>query len=91
MAEGTRLEHTLRQSERERFDARRVLSGCVSGYASAYPERRFELRLGALPAPLEGSSELFAQMLDKLAANAVVFSLAAAKSERFAATAQFSV
>jgi len=74
MAEATRLEHTLRQSERERFDARLVLSGCVSGYASAYPERRFELRLADLPAPLEGSPELFAQMLDKLAANAVDFS-----------------
>jgi two-component system, OmpR family, sensor histidine kinase ChvG len=74
MAEATRLEHTLRQPERERFDARLVLSGCVSGYASVYPARRFELRLAALPAPLEGSPELFAQMLDKLAANAVDFS-----------------
>jgi signal transduction histidine kinase len=51
-----------------------VLSGCVSGYASVYPARRFELRLVALPAPLEGSPELFAQMLDKLAANAADFS-----------------
>jgi signal transduction histidine kinase len=74
MAEATRLEHTLRQSERERFDARLVLSGCVSGYTSAYPQRRFELRLAAQSAPLEGSPELFAQMLDKLAANAVDFS-----------------
>jgi len=74
MAEATRLEHTLRQSERERFDARLVLSGCVSGYASAYPQRQFELHLAAEPAPLEGSPELFAQMLDKLAANAVDFS-----------------
>jgi two-component system, OmpR family, sensor histidine kinase ChvG len=74
MAEATRLEQTLRQSEREHFDARLVLSGCVSGYASAYPEQRFELRLAAEPAPLAGSPELFAQMLDKLAANAVDFS-----------------
>jgi dedicated sortase system histidine kinase len=74
MAEATRLEQSLRQSERERFDARLVLSGCVSGYASAYPERRFELRLSDEPVPLEGSPELFAQMLDKLAANAVDFS-----------------
>jgi len=74
MTEATRLEQTLRQSERERFDARLVLEGCVNGYASAYPQRRFELRLAPEPAPLEGSPELFAQMLDKLAANAVDFS-----------------
>jgi signal transduction histidine kinase len=74
MAEATRLEQTLRQSERESFDARAVLAGCVSGYAAAYPARRFELRMDEAAVPLAGSPELFAQMLDKLAANAVDFS-----------------
>ncbi|MEJ0046544.1 MAG: ATP-binding protein [Rhodospirillales bacterium] len=73
MAEATRLEHMLQQTRREPFDARSVLTGCVSGYASVYPARRFELRLPDEPVPLSGSPDLFVQMLDKLAANAVDF------------------
>ena len=73
MAEATRLEHTLRQSEREPFDALAVLTGCVNGYTAAYPARRFELHAPEGPVPLAGSPDLFAQMLDKLAANAVDF------------------
>jgi dedicated sortase system histidine kinase len=73
MAEATRLEQTLKVSEPETFDATAVLAGCVGGYATAYPARRFELRSPDDPVALAGSPELFAQMLDKLAANAVDF------------------
>jgi two-component system, OmpR family, sensor histidine kinase ChvG len=73
MAEATRLEQVVRSGERERFDAKRVLSGCVDGYAAAYPERRFGLTMNAESVPLRGAPDLFAQMLDKLAANAVDF------------------
>jgi dedicated sortase system histidine kinase len=74
MSEATRLEHTVREAERERFDARAVTAGCVAGYATVYPVHRFELAATAEPVELDGSPELFAQMLDKLAANAADFS-----------------
>jgi dedicated sortase system histidine kinase len=43
MTEATRLERMLRDTERERFDLRAVVSGCVEGYRAAYASRRFEL------------------------------------------------
>ena len=73
MAEATRLEQAVRSGERERFDAKTVLAGCVEGYRAAYPQRRFELALPGEPVPLMGAPDLFAQMLDKLAANAADF------------------
>ncbi|MCX7891054.1 MAG: ATP-binding protein [Burkholderiales bacterium] len=74
MGEATRLEQTVREAERERFDARAVTAGCVAGYASAYPTHRFVLDAPSEPVWIDGAPDLFAQMLDKLAANAVDFS-----------------
>ena len=74
MGEATRLEQTVRGGEREIFDARNVVASCVAGYTAAYPARRFALTLPDGPLLLSGASDLFAQMLDKLAANAVDFS-----------------
>jgi two-component system sensor histidine kinase ChvG len=73
MSEATRLEQTVRSGQRETFDAKKVVAGCVEGYTAAYPAQRFELTLPHEPAPLSGAPDLFAQMLDKLAANAVDF------------------
>jgi dedicated sortase system histidine kinase len=73
MAEATRLEQTVRSGERERFEAKTVLAGCVEGYRAAYPQRRFDLALTDQPVTLRGAPDLFAQMLDKLAANAADF------------------
>jgi dedicated sortase system histidine kinase len=73
MAEATRLEQAVRAGERELFDAKAILSGCVSGYAAAYPTRRFDLSMPAQNVFLRGSPDLFAQMLDKVAANAAEF------------------
>jgi signal transduction histidine kinase len=78
MSEATRLEHAVRQGERERFDAREVVRGCASGYATAYPQRRFDVVLPDGPALLRGAPDLYAQMLDKLVANAADFSSAEA-------------
>jgi len=75
MSEATRLESAVREAGRERFDAREVVRGCVSGYASAYPQRRFLLALPPAPVVLRGAPDLYAQMLDKLAANAADFSV----------------
>jgi dedicated sortase system histidine kinase len=74
MSEATRLESLVRESQRERFDAREVLRGCVSGYASVFPHVKFALSLPEEPVWLRGAPDLYAQMLDKLAANAADFS-----------------
>lgn len=73
MAEATRLEQAVRDSARERYDAATVLTGCVEGYRTAYPGTGFELKRPATPVMLSGAPQLFAQMLDKLAANAADF------------------
>ncbi len=73
MSEATRLEHLLREAERERFDLARVVAGCVEGYRSIYAGRRFDLRLPGQPVNVLGVPDLVAQMLDKLVANAVDF------------------
>ena len=74
MTEATRLERMMRDAERERFDLRAVVTGCVEGYRLAYASKRFELIAPQEPVPLSGVPDLIAQMLDKLAANAVDFS-----------------
>jgi dedicated sortase system histidine kinase len=74
MTEATRLEQVVRDgAPRERFDAREVVRGCASGYSSAYAGRRFEVSVPESPVILEGAPDLYAQMLDKLAANAAEF------------------
>jgi len=70
MSEATRLEQLVRQGERERFDARDVVRGCTY----AYPAKRFEVALPDAPVWLRGAPDLYAQMLDKLVANAADFS-----------------
>ncbi|HZT61895.1 MAG TPA: ATP-binding protein [Burkholderiales bacterium] len=76
MSEATRLEQGLATVERERFDLAAVVSGCVEGYRLAYPGQAFELALPGAQAIVVGSPDLAAQLLDKLAANAVDFSRA---------------
>jgi two-component system sensor histidine kinase ChvG len=73
MTEANRLEQAVRNEERTSFDAKAVLAGCVSGYSSAYPHCLFELSMSEEPVTLNGAPDLFAQMLDKLAANAADF------------------
>jgi signal transduction histidine kinase len=81
MAEATRLEQVVRSGERERFEVQAVLAGCVEGYTAAYPGRRFKLAMTDEPVSLRGAPDLFAQMLDKLAANAADFSTGEAPVE----------
>ena len=74
MTEATRLEESLGDDERERFDLAQVVAGCVDGYRSAYPRHNLRLDLPSGEAMFNGAPELIAQMLDKLVANAVEFS-----------------
>ena len=70
MTEATRLEQLVRSESRERFDARDVVRGC----AHAYPQKKFEVDVPETPVWLRGAPDLYAQMLDKLVANAADFS-----------------
>ena len=76
MSEATRLEQSLSSVEREHFDLSQVMQGCVEGYRLAHRERTFTVEADAGPFPVQGAPDLVAQMLDKLASNAVEFSTA---------------
>lgn len=73
MSEATRLEQSLHGEARSRFDLAGVVRDCVNGYRMAYAERSFELKAPAQAFVVEGSPDLFVQLLDKLVANAVDF------------------
>ncbi len=75
MSEATRLEQLVRAGERERFDAREVVRGCVAGYRNVFKQHKFEIETPDTPVWLRGAPDLYAQMLDKLAANAVDFAI----------------
>ena len=74
MTEATRLEQSVGEDERERFDLSRVVAGCVDGYRVAYPQHTLQLELPSGEVVFNGAPEMIAQMLDKLVANAVEFS-----------------
>ncbi|HYX65037.1 MAG TPA: ATP-binding protein [Burkholderiales bacterium] len=69
MSEATRLEQAVRETPRERFDARQVVQGC----AYACPNKKIEIDLPQAATNLRGAPDLYAQMLDKLIANATDF------------------
>jgi|TARA_B110000879_G_scaffold78172_1_gene108838 dedicated sortase system histidine kinase len=74
MSEATRLEQMLQTSEKEKINLCHVIYGCVEGYKLAYPESVIETELTEKPILINGVPEYFAQLLDKLIANAVEFS-----------------
>ena len=76
MTEATRLEQSVGEDERERFDLAKVVTGCVDGYRVAYPQHTLKLELPSGEVIFNGAPEMIAQMLDKLVANAVEFSAA---------------
>ena len=73
MTEASRLEQSLSQVERERFDLSAVVAGCVDGYRHAYPSAIFAFVRPVEELMVDGAPDLIAQMLDKLVANAVQF------------------
>lgn len=74
MSEATRLEQAIQSSQKESFNASQVVKGCTEGYRLAYSTHHFNLGSSLPGVELQGSPELFAQMLDKIIANAVEFS-----------------
>jgi two-component system sensor histidine kinase ChvG len=74
MSEATRLEQAIQSNDREPFDLDELLRGCVAGYRLAYAARKFDVQVSVSNSTFHGAPELFAQMLDKIIANAVEFS-----------------
>ena len=91
MTEASRLEHSLSAAARERFDAAKVVPGCMEGYRLAYAPRAFELTLPAEPVMVLGSADVLAQMLDKLVENAVDFATPGSGIRIFLATRETGV
>jgi dedicated sortase system histidine kinase len=74
MSEATRLEAALASTEREIFKLDDVVSGCAESYKAIYPENEIILKRSAEGIEVNGVADLFAQMLDKIVANAIEFS-----------------
>ncbi|MFT6267696.1 MAG: dedicated sortase system histidine kinase [Alphaproteobacteria bacterium] len=73
MSEATRLEQSINNSEAEDFDIVPVLAGCIKGYEMTFDTANLALDIQIEKAPIKGSPEMFAQMLDKVVTNAVEF------------------
>ncbi|MBL8470575.1 MAG: hypothetical protein JNM98_02150 [Rhodocyclaceae bacterium] len=73
MGEATRLEQSLQGTEQEPYDLVAVVRDCVSGYAQAYAQQRFDLQLPPQSLTVRGQPDLAAQLLDKLVSNAMDF------------------
>ena len=73
MSEAARLEASLTEARRERFDLREVVGGCVEGYRLAYPDRPIAYDGPSEPLEVDGVPEFVAQALDKLVENAMDF------------------
>jgi dedicated sortase system histidine kinase len=86
MTEAARLEQSLSDAERARFDVVAVASGCVDGFRLVYPAARIAFFAPAEPVLVDGAPDLVAQMLDKLLANAVEFAAGGAIDVRVEAS-----
>ncbi len=75
LSEATRLEQALQQAEKEALDLTHLVTGCVEGYRGAYSDKQFVLTHDGEPMMILAAPDLMVQMLDKLIANAVDFSL----------------
>ncbi|MGF1683129.1 proteobacterial dedicated sortase system histidine kinase [Photobacterium minamisatsumaniensis] len=74
MTEATRIEQSLQGAEKEIFPLNELVNGCLQGYQMAYAEQLFIVDANE-EIMIEGAPDYLAQLLDKLVANAVDFSL----------------
>jgi dedicated sortase system histidine kinase len=74
MGEATRVEEAIAAAEFAPVDVAALLRGARSGYATAFPARRFALECPDAACVIDAAPELVLQMLDKLVDNAVDFS-----------------
>ena len=68
-----RVEESIKQTERLRFDLGELLQSAVAGYRDAFPAARIEIIAPADACFMHGAPDLVVQMLDKLIENAIDF------------------
>lgn len=81
MSEATRLEHAINKGESEAFDLIKLLESCIQGYQMTYSKAKLNLeiqisekmKVALHKRPIQGSPDLFVQMLDKIVSNALEF------------------
>ena len=73
MSAATRIEQAVNETQAEDFDLASVIRACATAYADVYRDRVIACSVPPA-ASVRGSSELVAQLLDKLIENAVSFS-----------------
>ncbi len=69
----SRVEESIKQTERVNFDLKDLLQSAVAGYRDGFRGARIELKTPAEACYLRGAPDLIVQMLDKLVENAVDF------------------
>ncbi len=69
----SRVEESIKQTERVNFDLCALLQSAVAGYRDAFPTARIELDTPDDACFMRGAPDLIVQMLDKLIENAVDF------------------
>jgi signal transduction histidine kinase len=74
MSAATRIEHAINETQAEHFDLAHVVRTCATAYQDVYRERVIACNAPPSAALVRGSSELVAQLLDKLVENAASFS-----------------
>ena len=75
MSEAARLEQILQSSDKEETDITKVIDACVQEYQQIYPQVVIESRISLTPVTVMGNADYIAQLMDKVVANAVDFSL----------------
>jgi two-component system sensor histidine kinase ChvG len=69
----SRVEESIKQTERENFDLRALLASAVAAYRDGFPQANIVLEAPAEPCFVRGAPDLLVQLLDKLVENAVDF------------------
>jgi two-component system, OmpR family, sensor histidine kinase ChvG len=69
----SRVEESIKQTDRVNFDLKPLLQSAVAGYRDGFPYSRIVLDAPAETCFMQGAPDLMVQMLDKLIENAVDF------------------
>jgi dedicated sortase system histidine kinase len=74
MNAATRIEQAINETEPEQFELAAVVAACARAYGDVYRQKEIACSVPAGRCMVRGSSDLIAQLLDKLVENAASFS-----------------
>jgi two-component system, OmpR family, sensor histidine kinase ChvG len=69
----SRVEESIKQAERVRFDLKELVQSAVAGYRDGFPRARIDVQTPPDQCFMHGAPDLIVQLLDKLIENAVDF------------------